>query len=458
MYIDGAAQGGGESSGAVPADVERTAFALGGRGRMTTDPTFSVVSLFTGAGGLDIGLEQAGLRTVSAVEFDEDCVSTLRRNQEAARPIPGRPGRTYLADAAIVGRPIEDVGPEELRPAGAGRGWTPDVMAGGPPCQPFSSSGDMLSLADPRGRLFEHFVRLASALRPRAILFENVRGLVTARGPKGEPGEALLLVKESFERIGYATNFALLNAADYGCPQRRVRCFMLATRRSPLPQFPKPTHGESAQPSLFGEPKPWVTLGDFLASRPEPDAGDIVRPTEKLAAQLAGMPEGTGLRSAGAREATRPGGHWGYRQGTFVASKALPARTVTGSASQDWVRSADGSLRRLTWRECAALQGFPPEWAFVGNRASVFLQIGNAVPVVFGAALGRALAESLAAPTPRQGPASAPLPGEFTAAINYTAKENRRNGASRAEAIRLLQAGGDLTQIKGLGSADCLGR
>jgi DNA (cytosine-5)-methyltransferase 1 len=414
--------------------------------------TFTCVSLFTGAGGLDIGLEQAGFQTVTATDLDEDCVATLRTNQRLGIEPGG--GRKFLEVANIFAADVVTVAPEQLRPPGCERSWVPDLMAGGPPCQPFSSSGKMLSLGDSRGRLFEHFVRLAAALQPRLILFENVRGLVTARGARGEPGEVLGQVKEAFERIGYATTFALLNAADYGCPQRRVRCFMMATRCTALPTFPEPSHTQAPQASLFGPRLPWVTLGQFLASFPPPTDGEVVRPSAALAARLAALPEGSGLKSAGAREATRPGGHWGYRQGTFIADPNEPARTVTASASQDWVRAPDGSLRRLTLREGAALQGFPDEWQFIGPVASRFRQVGNAVPTVLGRVLGEAMVAALLGGR-RPKPQSAPLPAEFVAAAAYTRKEGRRNGASREEVRRMLQSGGaDLKAIKGLGSAE----
>jgi DNA (cytosine-5)-methyltransferase 1 len=414
--------------------------------------TDTVVSLFTGAGGLDIGLEQAGFRTVSAVEADADCVASLRENQRAG--LPTGHGGHHLSGTNLVAADIETVEAKHLRPAGAPRGWVPDLLAGGPPCQPFSSSGKMLSVEDPRGRLFQHFVRLAEALRPKLILFENVRGLVTAKGPRGEPGEVLHLVKDAFEGIGYATTVALLNAADYGVPQRRVRCFLMAARCTALPIFPEPTHAETPGKGLFDGPLPWVTLGEFLASFPPPAEADLVRPTPALAAQLAQVPPGSGLKSPGAREATRPGGHWGYRQGTFIADLAQPARTVTASASQDWIRAADSSLRRLTLRECAALQGFPPGWRFVGPLASRFRQVGNAVPVPFGKVLGEALRAALREETGTK-PPSAPLPRELVAAIDYTRRENRRNGASRQQARLRLQNGNvDPRQVKGLGSAD----
>jgi DNA (cytosine-5)-methyltransferase 1 len=411
---------------------------------------YSVVSLFTGAGGLDIGLEQAGFRTVSAVDSEPDCVRTLLDNQAARIHHDGRP---YLEGAKIIGAGIETLKPSDLMPDAAERNWVPDLMAGGPPCQPFSSSGKMLSVNDPRGRLFEDFVRMAEDLRPKLILFENVRGLVTARGPKGEPGEVLHMVKKEFEKIGYATTFALLNAADFGCPQRRVRCFMMATRCTSLPEFPRPTHAEHPAGGLFEDSLPWVTLGQYLAKVPRPTEDEIVRPTERLAAQLAKVQAGSGLKSAGAREATRPGGHWGYRQGTFIADLKEPARTVTASTSQDWIRLPDNSLRRLTLRECAALQGFPSEWQFAGPAASRFRQVGNAVPSIFGRVLGRALIEALECGR-RPRPESAPFPRDFEVAITYTRREESRNGESRRKAReQLAQPGIDLRLVKGLGSA-----
>lgn len=416
------------------------------------NPAPTLVSLFTGGGGLDIGLELAGFKTVTAVDADADCVATLEANQ--ARSRAGHQQSGFLAHAKILHASVEDLTPESLRPAAVGKDWTPDVVAGGPPCQPFSSAGRMLSLNDPRGRLFEHFVRLAKGLKPRVILFENVRGLVTAVGPNGEPGEALALVKEAFESIGYATTFALLNAADYGAPQRRVRLFMMATRDTPLPTFPSSTHAESARATLFGRPLPWVTLGDFLQNMPDADEADIDVPSQALGELLRSVAGGSGLKSAGTREATRPGGHWGYKQGTFVADLSKPARTVTAAATQDWIRDKTGRLRRLTWRECAALQGFPSDWQFAGNKVSRFKQIGNAVPTVFGRVLGEAILLALREERRRR-PSSAPWPANFAVAVNYTKREHKRNGPSRVAAkVAIAEGRTTASEVKGLGSAE----
>jgi DNA (cytosine-5)-methyltransferase 1 len=419
----------------------------------TARPT--AVSLFTGAGGLDVGIEQAGFAVVSATDLDADCVATMTANQAARIPIPGQPGRTYLDTTRLLCSPVEGLTADDLRPPDADDDWHPDLLIGGPPCQPFSSAGKMLSVHDPRGRLFEDFVRLAKSLAPRVILFENVSGLVTARGPHGRPGEALMLVKEQFEAAGYSTSFGLLNSADFGVPQRRVRCFMFGSRLHPLPEFPEATHAENPVLSLLGPSQQrWQTLGEFLRSRPGP-ADEVVRPSPELRRKLASVSSGSGLKSRGVREATRPGGHWGYKQGTWIADLNRPARTVTAAATQDWIREEDGSLRRLTLSECAQLQGFPDGWVFVGTKASRFRQVGNAVPSVFGVILGRALMVSLEAQHGQTRRAkSAPLPARFHAAIRYTQREHARNGPSRDLARVRAAAGVSAEVLKGLGSEE----
>ncbi|MCD4749377.1 MAG: DNA cytosine methyltransferase [Thermoanaerobaculales bacterium] len=398
----------------------------------------TLISLFSGAGGLDVGLEQAGFETVTATDFDDNCIRTLLVNQQTHVPIDGRPGRLHLDGASVVQADIADLSRSNLVPADEENDWTPDLLVGGPPCQPFSSSGRQRSVLEGRGRLFEHFVRLARELKPRAILFENVRGLVTARGRTGHPGEVLAEVKEAFEAAGYGTSFKLLNSADYGAPQRRVRLFMLAIRDAPIPRFPEPTHSRKQMENMFCETKPWVRLRELLANLPEPKSEDVVRPSDRLEPLLRNLPSGSGLKSNGRSEPTRPGGHWGYKQGTFVADQDLPARTVTAASTQDWIRLSDGSLRRLTVRECAALQGFPPEWRFIGTKTSQFRQVGNAVPAVFGRILGLVLTEALKEHRSRR-PASTPFPDDFRAAVEYTKRDHERNAVARPRTNAVVQ-------------------
>lgn len=392
----------------------------------------SAVSLFSGAGGLDAGLEQAGFRVATATDFDSDCCRTLEENRSQRLHIAGSHHRRYLSDTRVLESPIEMLSGRDL--------WSESeqltLLAGGPPCQPFSSAGSQRGLDDPRGQLFAHFVRIAEELKPSFILFENVRGLVTQRGPKGVPGEALNLLRDSFESLGYATSFKLVRCADHGLPQRRVRLVMIGAKDHHLPEWPRQTHSDPRKMNGTSTLLPWVTLGDFMADQPHPSPDEIVRPSAKLAGQLADIPAGKGLKSPGRKEPTRPGGHWGYKQGTFVADPRLPARTVTAVSTQDWWRSTDTGIRRLTRSECAGLQGFPPDWRFTGSKTSQFRQIGNAVPVPIARIIGDAIAKSVVRGRASFEVRSADFPDEFRAAISYTTRDSQRNSSARVRLKR----------------------
>jgi DNA (cytosine-5)-methyltransferase 1 len=374
------------------------------------------ISLFSGAGGLDIGLERAGFRAISLCEIEPIFCETLRANQ--GRDLAD--GRAYLKNARILNADIREISAKELS-----AGSQADLVVGGPPCQAFSSSGKQLSVLDPRGLLIHEFIRLIDEVRPRTFLFENVRGLVTARDGGGEPGGVIHGLLKRFQNLGYSCRASLLNAADHGAPQRRVRCFIIGSRRGTAPLFPEPTHQKTAD--MFH--KPWVSLRSFLEMYADPDPTQYVYPTKALARDLCRIPDGSGLISPGRTENTRPGGHWGYRQGTFISDTGLPARTVMGSASQDWIRW-QGVLRRLTLREVTLLQGFPRDWEILGTKAQRFKQVGNAVPTVFGELLGGVLRTFLAA-YPSTPPEKLEIPNAFKNYIDYTKKDHDRNAACR---------------------------
>jgi succinate dehydrogenase / fumarate reductase, iron-sulfur subunit len=265
----------------------------------------------------------------------------------------------------------------------------------------------------------------------RYLLFENVRGLITARGPDGVPGSALAWLREQLFARGWQTHVELFNAADYGVAQRRVRVVLVGYRTGDLPRLPEPTHDKLEKDGR----RPWVSLGECIGALTPLSEEEIIRPTGKLAQDLDGIKPGSGVKSPGKSEATRPGGHWGYKQGAFVADPALPSRTVTANPQQDWVRDPRHGLRRLTPRECAALQSFPTDWIIAGRRVDQYRLIGNAVPPRLAEAVGATLMASCegedrkmtwAAPTP--------LPERLQSAIDYTRREERRNGPSRREA------------------------
>lgn len=392
---------------------------------------FTAVSIFTGAGGLDIGIEQSGFDVVSALEIHPKYSDTIKLNKSKKIPIPSNPTSSYFKNTLIINDDIANVSAAQLK-----NGYENiDCLVGGPPCQAFSSAGKQQSVFDQRGKLIYEYFRILKELHPKVFLFENVRGLVTAKGEKAEPGEILKELLHLFESLGYNCRVALLNAADYGAYQRRVRCFIIGSRIAAAPHFPEPEFskdgGESSVLPGFAK-KRWKTLREFLQKNADSNKDHWTRPTEKLYEQLKNIPMGKGLRSQGRAEATRPGGHWGYRQGTFIANLDLPARTVTGSSSQDWIRLEDGSLRRITMKEAARLQGFPTEWEFCGSKTDKFQQIGNAVPIVFGEELGKVLYQYLNGgyktyPTSNE----IEIPKNIKKNIRYTKYDNAKNGSYR---------------------------
>ena len=379
---------------------------------------------------MDIGLEEAGWVCGYASDIDHHAVKSLSLNK----------GRKLARSVALSRSFIEqgDVrnagGADILTKAGMRRGDV-TLLAGGPPCQSWSSAGHQQGFNDPRGQLFGDFVRIANELDVRWLVFENVRGLLTARGPDGVPGSALQIIRRRLLLAGFQTTVALLNAADFGLPQRRVRLFVIGFRTGDAPAFPLASHSKHWRIDGL---KPWVTMRDCLADLGPLEPDEIIRPTGRLAIELADIRPGSGVKSPGKAESTRPGGHWGYKQGAFVADLDLPSRTVTASGQQDWVRDGRRGLRRLCPRECAALQSFPPQWEFSGNRISHYRQIGNAVPPRMAELIGKALLEHVVEVAEQRCNVVhlnlAPLPEGLAEAVRYTAKEEARNGASRRSA------------------------
>lgn len=385
------------------------------------------VSLFTGAGGLDLGLERAGWTGLFATDWDGHAVESLRANQ--GRKLSS--GRKAFDDAVIEQADIRQLSGKQILERIGKRVGSVELLAGGPPCQSWSSAGHQLGFDDPRGKLVSDYLRIASDLDARWLLFENVRGLLTARGRDGQPGSALTEVREELLRRGWQTRVELMNAADYGVPQRRVRLILVGFRAGDAPILPHPTH--SGKHTLDGL-KPWVTLAHGLSALSPLEQDEIIRPTGKLADQLADIAPGSGVKSPGKTETTRPGGHWGYKQGAFVTDPRVPARTVTASAQQDWIRDPTHGLRRLSPRECAALQTFPLDWAFSGKRADHYRLIGNAVPPALAETIGAGLLTHIETGTSEAKTSWTtlhPLPIKLSSAVAYTRREEIRNGQSR---------------------------
>ena len=328
--------------------------------------TLQSLDLFTGAGGLTLGLHMAGFRPALAVEFDVDACNTLNR---ALPAVPLQP------------KPVGDF--DFRRFEGV------DLVAGGPPCQPFSSGGKRLAGGDSRD-MIPQFIRAVAEARPRAFLMENVAALFG-------PTHAAYLsdVVRQLAVLGYTIGSEVLNAAEHGVPQKRQRGFLVGLRDGQRFEFPRPTHGPRGR-------DPFVAAGVVLTRdgngdepnetkvfyarkpdlRPSPYAGQLFngggRPIDFTA------PSHTVLASAG--------GNKTHFVDTAGQVPGYHAHLMRGGSPRTGTLAGS---RRLTPAESALLQTFPPDMVFCGSRSSRYKQIGNAVPPKLAQAIGSALFDAL---------------------------------------------------------------
>ncbi|SEP22584.1 DNA (cytosine-5)-methyltransferase 1 [Methylobacterium sp. UNC300MFChir4.1] len=343
------------------------------------------ISLFSGAGGLDLGFEAAGFRTVVALELDARCVETLRAN----RPWP------------VIERDIAKVTTKELLRTGGLKPGQADVLIGGPPCQPFSkagfwATGQARRLDDPRASTLDHYLRVLAEAQPRAFLLENVEGL----GFRGKD-EGLRLIRDALSTINaatgsrYSASVAVLNAADYGVPQLRRRLFIVGAREGSQFRFPSPTHADPLSLDLAANSERWRTAWDALHDVDE--ANDpMLQMKGKWAALMPSIPEGQNYLWHTARGGGEPLFGWRRRYWSFLLKLAkdqpswtLAAQPGPATGPFHW------SGRRLSAREMARLQTFPENISFAGSLADAQRQLGNAVPSLLAEVIARAIREQL---------------------------------------------------------------
>lgn len=331
------------------------------------------VELFAGAGGLALGLEMAGFHHVLLNEVDPEACATLLANRPGWHVAQGDVRRLDFAAA------VADRGPV-------------DIVTGGFPCQTFSYAGKKAGFNDARGTLFWELARAVSELRPRVVLGENVKGLLTHDG-----GRTLAVVRGVLEDVGYRVlEPRVLRAVMYRVPQMRERCFLVAVRadladRAPF-VWPAPFHRVLTLRDAFraGELYPCDV----------PQSPGAAYPAAKRAV-LDLVPEGGDWRDLPPDVARRYLGASADSVGgkTGMARRLAwddPALTLTCAPAQKQTeRCHPTETRPLTVREYARLQTFPDEWSFCGGLARQYRQIGNAVPVQLAAALGRALVRLL---------------------------------------------------------------
>ena len=339
----------------------------------------TIVSLFTGAGGLDLGLEAAGFNTRIAVEFDATCAKTLRHN---------RPWNVIEGD-------IHGVTDKQVLETSGLKEGEADLLAGGPPCQPFSksgywASGDSKRLNDPRASTLDAYIRILEAAKPRAFLLENVSGLAY-RG-KSEGIDYLTRSIDAINRrnkLNYGLEILRVNAAHFGIPQIRERVFIVGSREGKTFGSLRPTHGDPSEVPLIGTClQQALTAWDAIGDLEEDDSPDLLL-KGKWADLLPSVPEGFNYLYHTERGEGIPLFGWRRRFWNFLLklSKDLPSWTLTAQPGP-----ATGPFhwknRHLSARELARLQTFPDDYKILGNRISAQKQVGNAVPSALAEMIG----------------------------------------------------------------------
>lgn len=340
----------------------------------------TAVSLFAGAGGLDLGIEQAGYRVLFAVENDATAVVTLNRNR----------GRFFPALRPVRPLDITTLDPQEvMAELGIARGEL-DLLVGGPPCVAFSKSGFHLEYKregrDPKASLLDDYLRFLDALRPASFLMENVFGLAY----RNQSAAFFERLSTGIQALGYSLRHEVLNAADYGVPQNRQRLFLIGARNGKVLRHPRPTHwGEHerrVRPGWADRLSPHVTAGEALAGlRTRPEPGDEVN--GRYGHLLPDIPSGKNYLFYTEHEGhPEPLFTWRSRYWTFLLKldPDRPSPTIQGQPGP-YVGPFHWKNRRLRTLELKRLQGFPDDYELEGTRRQVQLQVGNSVPPLLAA-------------------------------------------------------------------------
>ncbi len=336
------------------------------------ESNLTAVSLFSGAGGFDLGIEAAGFTTLFATDIDSACCETLRSNKKRA----SERNRPFLQSAQIVERCIRDLTADEILSSIDMQPGEVDLLIGGPPCQTFSVIGRRNGKNDPRGELVDDYLRILEGIRPKAFLFENVKGLKTI--DNGSVYDELICKMGSpTDGLRYEVSPFCLNAADFGVPQNRERIFI---------------------------------IGSAAGIRIDSISGISEQATSQNGNGFKPRTVADALRDLPVVESAYPPNHHGRKHSTRIAERyanlkpgerdpmtrinkldlSKPGYTiVSGSADS----GGKGHIhptepREVTPRESARIQTFPDWWEFKSMKAAdARRQIGNAVPPLLAAVI-----------------------------------------------------------------------
>lgn len=358
-----------------------------------TKPLTSL-SFFSGCMGLDLGLEKVGIHQLIACDFDKNCRNTINVN---------RPDLPVIDD-------VNNYEVDEIRRiAGLRKNQRPTLIVGGPPCQAFSTAGNRLSFKDARGNVFLRFIELIEQFQPDFAVIENVRGFLSSpmihrpHNERGDgfaplteeemPGGALNFVLCWLRRIGYTVSFNLYNSANYGVPQTRERFILIASLDGKKVPYLQPTHSSVPELGL----KPWVSFRQAVMGLEEKDMNGVSFSEERLkfyrmltsgqywkhlpTEEIKKEALGDSYFSGGGKTGFFRRLDWNKPSPTLVTHPAMPATDLAHPEKN----------RPLSIQEYKRIQQFPDDWIITGSVINQYKQIGNAVPVGLGAAVGKAI-------------------------------------------------------------------
>lgn len=360
--------------------------------------TFKVVDLFAGVGGLSYGFSSLDdFQVVGANEILKPMAQAYRLNHPKIEMFEGD---------------IKDFGKKALKSKLGAVVPQIDLVVGGPPCQAYSTVGKRL-LDDPRGALFQEYFRILQELKPKAFIFENVKGLISMNS-----GELIHTIVELFETLGYKIQFQLLNAANFGVPQLRERVIIVGTKQGLKFEFPHETHRDpESKATLFNSKLlPWRTLGDAIGDLPQIASGqesieydsdpqnDFQRLMRRNAPKklmdhnapnhnsqliklMNALPEGGSPKDLPKHLRPKSGFPNTYSRLWWHRPSTTVTRNLGTPSSSRCIHPY--CARGLTTREGARIQCFPDKYQFFGSRSDRNLQIGNAVPTFLSQALAK---------------------------------------------------------------------